>query len=171
MKREKRGKDNIVNEKSVPLSPQKECRNMKRIIFLVVSLVFTVSINAEGIDRNTALKKAQRFMPGKEFSTGKTLPSARAKAPCKNDAFYIFNAKDDGGYVIVSGDDRTTEILGYALQGHLDADLLPENLKWWLDSYARQIEALGTSLTPAKHSGVIQGDPVDYSPMEPARAL
>ena len=160
MKREKRGKDNIVNEKSVPLSPQKECRNMKRIIFLVVSLVFTVSINAEGIDRNTALKKAQRFMPGKEFSTGKTLPSARAKAPCKNDAFYIFNAKDDGGYVIVSGDDRTTEILGYALQGHLDADLLPENLKWWLDSYARQIEALGTSLTPAKHSGVIQGDPI-----------
>ena len=160
VKREKRGKDNIVNEKSVPLSPQKECRNMKRIIFLVVSLVFTASIKAEGIDRNTALKKAQRFMPGKEFITGKALPSARAKAPRKNDAFYIFNAKDDGGYVIVSGDDRTTEILGYAQQGHLDVDQIPENLKWWLDSYARQIEALGTSLTSAKHSGVTQGAPI-----------
>ena len=133
---------------------------MKRIIFLVVSLVFTASIKAEGIDRNTALKKAQRFMPGKEFSTGKALPSARAKAPRKNDAFYIFNAKNDGGYVIVSGDDRTTEILGYAQQGHLDVDQIPENLKWWLDSYARQIEALGTSLTPAKHSGMTQGAPI-----------
>jgi hypothetical protein len=29
-------------------------------------------------------------------------------------------------------------------------DHLPENLKWWLDGYVRQIEALGTSVKPAQ---------------------
>ena len=112
----------------------------------------TIVVMAEGVDRNTALKKAQAFMPGKQFVTAKAIPSARAKAPRKNDAFYVFNATENDGYVIVSGDDRTTEILGYSKQGNLDMDNLPENLKWWLDSYARQIEALDSSwMKPAQH--------------------
>ena len=117
-----------------------------------MSLLGTIVAMAEGIDRNTALLKAQKFMPGKEFVEGKILPSARAKAPQKHDAFYVFNAKDGDGFVIVSGDDRTKEILGYSEHGNLDTDNLPDNLKWWLNGYARQIEALGTSLVPAMHN-------------------
>lgn len=126
---------------------------MKKIVTItLLFLAFTANAAmADGIDRNAALQKAKRFMPDKEFVEGKTLPSARANAPQKHDAFYVFNAKDGDGYVIVSGDDRTTEILGYSKHGYLDTDNLPENLKWWLDSYASQIKALGTSLVPAKH--------------------
>ena len=121
----------------------------------------TVVVMAQGIDRNTALKKAQEFMPGKQFFAGKTIPSARAKAPMKHDAFYIFNAVDNDGYVIVSGDDRTVAILGYSKHGTLDVDQLPSNLQWWLDNYARQIEALGTSLKPAQRQKVVQGAAIE----------
>ena len=109
----------------------------------------TALVLAEGIDRTAALQKAQRFMPGKQFVAGKTPKAARAKAPRQNDAFYIFNAKDNGGFVVVSGDDRTTEILGYGEQGNLDVEAMPENMKWWLEGYARQIEALDASAVPA----------------------
>lgn len=87
-------------------------------------------------------------MPGKHFVESKSMASTRGEA--SSDAFYVFNADNDGGYVIVSGDDRTTEILGYSKTGNLDMDHLPENLKWWLDGYVRQIEALGTSVKPAQ---------------------
>lgn len=127
---------------------------MKRfIVFSILSCLTAVVVMAEGIDRTAALQKAQRFMPGKQFIAGKTMKAARAKAPRKNDAFYIFNAKDNGGFVIVSGDDRTTDILGYGEQGNLDVEAMPENMRCWLEDYACQIEALDTSLaTPARRT-------------------
>lgn len=121
---------------------------MRRFYLFLTSLMVAIAAMAEGIDRSAALQKAQRFMPGKEFVTGKTMLSARAMAPQEHDAFYVFNAKDGDGFVIVSGDDRTMDILGYSEHGTLDTDNLPENLKWWLDSYASQIKALGASLEP-----------------------
>jgi len=99
--------------------------------------------NADGIDRNEALMKAQRVLPDRHFVADTAAP--RAKAPRTNEPYYIFNAADDGGFVIVSADDRTTEILGYALQGNLDEASLPPNLRWWLEGYARQIESLETA--------------------------
>lgn len=89
-------------------------------------------------------------MPGKHFVEGKSVASARGEV--SPNAFYVFNADNNGGFVIVSGDDRTREILGYSQTGNLDLDKIPENLKWWLDGYARQIEALGTTLKPAVKS-------------------
>ena len=39
--------------------------------------------------------------------------------------YYIFNSSADKGYVIVSGDDRTTPILGYIDQGSFDPNNVP----------------------------------------------
>ena len=38
---------------------------------LITILLFSLSVMSEGIDRTTALKRAQAFMPGKQFVTGK----------------------------------------------------------------------------------------------------
>ena len=122
------------------------------------------TLNAENVSKSEALKKAQSFMPGKHFVESRSVASVRGEV--SSDAFYVFNVDNGGGYVIVSGDDRTTEILGYSKTGNLDMDRLPENLKWWLDGYARQIEALGTSAQPVKKTktrGADSWDPV--SPM------
>ena len=65
---------------------------MKRTLLLLVSLLTSVIIMADGISRNAALLKAQKFMPNKRFAEGPTIPSAQAKARDKNQAFYVFNA-------------------------------------------------------------------------------
>ncbi len=122
---------------------------MKRSLFFLISLLASVAIMAEGVSRNAALLKAQQFMPNKHFTEGPTIPSAQAKAFKKNNAFYVFNAEGDDGFVIVSGDDRTTPILAYGEHGNLDVNQIPDNMRWWLESYVQQIEALGTTLTPA----------------------
>ena len=120
---------------------------MKKILLTLLAFLSVATANAEPVSRQQALKKAGQFMPGKKFSESKA--STRSDV---SDAFYVFNAEGNGGYVIVSGDDRTTEILGYSKTGNLDMNQLPENLKWWLDGYNRQIKALGNSVMLAQKS-------------------
>ncbi len=56
--------------------------------------------------------------------------------------YYIFNTTGNQGYVIVSGDDRTTPILGYTDSGSFDPNKMPSNMKAWLENYEHEIEAL-----------------------------
>ena len=56
-------------------------------------------------------------------------------------SLYAFNC-EGGGYVIVSGDDATTPILGYSPDGVLKMDEMPSNLRTWLEGYADQIRRL-----------------------------
>jgi len=57
-------------------------------------------------------------------------------------AFYVFNVADAGGWVIVSGDNRARQVLGYSDSGHLQWDNLPCNMRAWLDGYTEQLEWL-----------------------------
>ena len=67
-------------------------------------------------------------------------------------AYYVFNAdKRDGGYVIVAGDDRVPQVLGYSDEGTFDSENVPEALQDWLDGYAAQITALDEGATMATH--------------------
>jgi len=54
--------------------------------------------------------------------------------------FYIFNTKNDNGFIIVSGDTRTKPILGYSISSRFDNKHFPPNFKNWMDGYADQIE-------------------------------
>lgn len=69
--------------------------------------------------------------------------------------FYVFNR--DAGFVIVSADDRTPEILGYSDVGPFDIDSLPDNFRYLLNSYAAELESLAAApdavVLPAKAVG------------------
>lgn len=56
--------------------------------------------------------------------------------------YYVFN-NDDGGFVIIAGDDAVCPVLGYANTGSFDADRIPDGLKDLLANYRRQIALLG----------------------------
>ena len=52
---------------------------------------------------------------------------------------YLFNVNDNGGFVIVSNDDRTIPILGYSDSGNIDIEKMPDNMRAWLQGYADEI--------------------------------
>lgn len=55
-------------------------------------------------------------------------------------ALYVFNTeKADGGFVIVSADDNTRAILGYADNGTFSEENMPANVRFWLQMYADEI--------------------------------
>ena len=79
-------------------------------------------------------------MPGKHFVESKSVASTRGET--SSDAFYVFNADNGGGYVIVSGDDRTTEILGYSRTQTFFKIILPQVVKVILPSVTNEIITL-----------------------------
>ena len=128
---------------------------MKKTASLLTAFCLAVLATANPVGKQAALYTAQTYM----LEKGKTVEVSpvpfhegmkRKKAQSSDsssstgegwgEAFYVFNAGSDGGYVIVSADDRTEPILGYVEQGTFDPDNIPENMRSWLQSYADQIK-------------------------------
>lgn len=123
---------------------------MKRLYFLLVSLLFSASVFAERVSLAEALKTAQAFMPGEKFEVQKYASSSGSKSG--QEPFYIFNKLDGNGFVLVSADDRTTAILGYSTVSSIDQSDLPDNVSYWLESYAQQIKALDEGVPAVKQA-------------------
>lgn len=104
-----------------------------------------VLVSAGPVDREQAQAIAKSFFTSKGKEMTETMPMAKAKSVAGmpgEAAYYIFNASDDNGYVIVSGDDRTPQILGYVDRGAFDETSIPDNMKSWLQYYADQMKWL-----------------------------
>ena len=113
---------------------------MRRSVILLLLIVVSTAVQANPVSRSEALLKARQFMPSRQFAEGRSW--RRAKGEASDHPFYVFNDEKGRGFVIVSGDDRTLPILGYADSGTLNADSLPVNLRCWLEGYAEQIASL-----------------------------
>lgn len=120
---------------------------MKRIIFaFVLSALIPFVAKAESVSKSEAFNTAQQYL----LSKGKILNQSRmpyrairkVNGQPESAYYYVFNAEGGNGYVIVSGDDRTPEILGYVDNGSFDAESIPDNMKSWLQLYVDQIKFL-----------------------------
>ncbi len=128
-------------------------------------LLTSICMNAQHVTEEQALQKAQAFMQSKvAAATGSRHNVPRkmqklAKA-AENDAYYVFNVEDNGGFVIVSGDARTEEILGYSIEGNIDPNNMPENMRAWLKGYESQIRAIPDNYKTSKVS-FFSGTPIE----------
>lgn len=99
---------------------------------------------ANPITVDQARQKASRFLQGQVARKARrAAPAAqqmKMAAKGRDDTYYIFNAGDNGGYVVVSGDDATEEILGYSNTGTINPDSIPCSMKWLFENYTEQIK-------------------------------
>ena len=115
-----------------------------------MSLLLAMTVAAAPVTPERALQQATQFMQQHRASVKvQTTPAIRApkklsggQTSTAQSSYYIFNTVGQQGYVIVSGDDRTTPILGYIDNGSFDPNKVPANMQSWLDSYAEQISSL-----------------------------
>lgn len=118
---------------------------MKHCLLLLLAATLTFSAWAEPVTQRQAQAKAQQFFASRGIALSSKAkafkaPQASQSADTTTAAYYVFNAGDDKGFAIVSGDDRTEPILGYSLTGTLSEADMPENMRSWLQGYADQIE-------------------------------
>ena len=120
---------------------------MRKMLLLVALVMATLQISAADIHVSAAKSMAQQFMMGRMSKQGikATVPVIKSvhqelnSSNASKAAYYVINT--DRGFVVVAGDDRAQEILAFG-EGELNMNKLPENMKFWLDSYKGQVEYL-----------------------------
>ena len=121
---------------------------MKKFYYLIFCTFVGVTANAEQITEQQALQIAAKYA---DIDT-KTYPQ-RMKAAGKQEkaaAYYAFNIGDNDGFVIVSGDDSLTELVGYSDSGSFDSDNIPDNMHSWLQTYSDYVASVQNGESKAK---------------------
>ncbi|NLB85712.1 MAG: T9SS type A sorting domain-containing protein [Bacteroidales bacterium] len=126
---------------------------MKKIGLKIVMLIVLVSlINYSGFSQNnsnkvsieTAIEIGQKFMP----SSSKAGINAEIKyiSSIKNvnnqDKIHVLNFVD-GGFILISGDNRAVPVLAFADEGEFDFDTnIAPATKMWINQYLKQLDMI-----------------------------
>ena len=103
-----------------------------RKLLLLFACIMATGLQAKVITVNEAKLKIRHLAPAVELAyTAETRKSAD---------LYIFNKTDRHGFVVVAADDVVGDcILGFSDEKNFDRNNIPDNLRWWLDEYQKQI--------------------------------
>ena len=110
-------------------------RRMKKFYIAMMAMLLSGSAIAAPVDQQTAKEKAAAFLKKQAQHAGPRRAAALrnpqlTEAQAFGNELHIFNMADNGGFVIVSGDDRTEEILGYVEGGSFDITPVVPQLQW-----------------------------------------
>ena len=111
----------------------------------------TMTVSANPIDVAQAQSIAKKFCA--EAVVKNKMRKAPANAKMKlvykshgkkadNNLLYAFDRGTANGFVVVAGDDRAPQILGYTDTGSFDISNMPENMRWWIQQYEQQMRYL-----------------------------
>jgi hypothetical protein len=118
-----------------------------RNILLLLGLSCALVIEAQDISLAQAEATARGFVQ-QRVAHGAAAPQQVRLSPVNisdklAEVMYVFNVGEQEGFVIVSGNSRTAApVLGYSDEGGFDPEALPDNVNYWLQCYADQIECL-----------------------------
>ena len=132
--------------------------NTMKNAFLIFIAALCVPLMAfpNPVDVNAASKIAQKFIESKtEEANARGIFRTNAvtdtelelvyKSPSvrqNSSEYYVFAPADSVGYVIVSGEDRVSPIVGYSLTDKFSSQQMPPALENLLSSYAQYVDAV-----------------------------
>ena len=144
----------------------------RRYLFISALLAaLPLLASATPVTRSQAEEVARQFMNANGMSS--QIAEMAYKSPrhgqayAENAYYYVFNAPNSRGYVIVSGDDRTPEVLGYAYKGSFDEAKLPQHVKAFLQTYADEIQYLDDAGIAEMQRAPRRAGEADYEAIEP----
>ena len=132
---------------------------ISKVVFSLLSVFTFIIVEASPIDEPRARQMAICFFSQRNHETMDDVritldkpqhTSRNHVSQASTCPFYIYN-RDGGGYVIISSDDRLSAVLGYSDNGFLSSADMPENMRWWLDEYQRQLEGVTDSIQDDDH--------------------
>lgn len=123
---------------------------MKKHLLLAAALFVAVAMPALA-DQLTPEQSLARLMAGQSGPhrvkgvQADRLQLTYTSASVQGNRYYVFNQKDNGGFVILGADDLAPNLLAYTTQGRFDEENMAPGLRYWLSEYDRYIgEAIAT---------------------------
>lgn len=135
---------------------------MKKLLFSFVLLAVWSGVSAEQISVSQAASIAEKYL-GEAVNVGQNLAPAKMKGlrmSAESPEYYVFNTYGKKGFVIISGDDELTELVGYSNEGEFRSENAPENLRAWLDGYAAFVRSVRDGESRPMRASVNNATPV-----------
>ncbi len=110
---------------------------MKKTILSITLFCLALAAFADSVTGERALSVAKQFMNASSATMVWDGTSVATKSG-EDPAFYVFNISG-GGWVIVSGEDSSTPVLGYSETGSFNKDNIPDGLDGWLGAIKKDI--------------------------------
>ena len=125
---------------------------MKRTLLLVLT-VFTniLLVNAEPISKARALSIAAKYINNPKLSND--TPKTRSSQANEQPAYYIFTNPNDKKFVIISGESKLNELVGYGDKMTENPNDQPPYFKLFLKEYERvvkEVRSKATTTTPQR---------------------
>lgn len=122
---------------------------MKNSRLFISSLMMAMALYAQArpISHSEAYGIASGFIAGKAHSGHRTPVLKSTLNPDTDSPYYVFNAEDGKGFIIISGDDRLGPVLGYSDNGQFSLNDAPDGLKSLMALYKAYINGLPDSNT------------------------
>ena len=118
----------------------------KRVITIMTLVLLTCPLWGQQVSKEVAMKKAYSFVTaghGDRTDARRSMKQTpQLELANSGDELYVFNDVANGGFVVISGDERMPDVLAYADEGRYDEEDCPENMLAWFDGYAQQIAYL-----------------------------
>ena len=114
----------------------------KAILTITLGIAAFTAALADRIPENKAVAIAHDFVNRsiKSKAMRNIRTDEKITVASKTDGHYVLNIGNGNGFVVVAGNDIAKNIiLGYSDNGKFNSDSIPENMKWWLGEYDRQI--------------------------------
>ena len=117
---------------------------MKKILLLVVAVVFAANLFAENVNQNKAQKIAKAFAAQRDRNAAQLRTDIVYSHPMPNTrdaAFYVVNL-ENSGFVIVAANDVAHPVIGYSFDRPWPTEgNIPPQITDYLDDLANQIES------------------------------
>ena len=132
---------------------------MRKVSILIACAAISASwMQAAQVSESQAQQEVVKFLKTTQSPALKSMRSATPRLAYKIErggdaAVYAYKVQNNvnNQFVLIAGDDQVPSVLGYG-NGDFDYNNLPDNARWWIDSYADQIEAIregkATAATP-----------------------
>lgn len=111
---------------------------MKRLFFFAAAVIMCAAVEAQRLDDRQMEDNARRWAAA--VAGSKSVQVSRVPLDGV-ERVGVFNIAG-GGFVIVSGDSRARTVLGYSRTGSFAVSSMPDNVRYWLGEYQRQIDSL-----------------------------
>lgn len=125
---------------------------MKRTLLLVLTVFTNILIaNAEPITKARALSIATKYINNPKLSDN--TPKTRSSKADEQPAYYIFTNPNDKKFVIISGESKLNEVVGYGDKMIENSNDQPPYFKLFLKEYERvvkEVRSKATTITPQR---------------------
>ena len=122
------------------------------LCLIIVTVLLSIDANASVVDRRKAENIAKTFL-NKKLSEDISAAGAKIRGGesfYDSPQYYIFNAEDGEGFVIVSGESDMLEVLAYSYDCALNLDDMHPALKGLLSCYSQAVDNIRNGIGSAE---------------------